>query len=397
MISNESVSQHPETKYDYIVVGAGFAGSTIAHELAKRGSKKILLLEKREHIGGNAYDSPDRNGLIIHKYGPHIFHTNSRRVYNFISRFTEWYGYQHRALANVRGKLIPVPFNLNSLDTVFTKNKAEKIRKKLIDAYGIEKKVSILELKENSDADLRKLAEYIYLNIYLYYTEKQWGARPETVDPAVTARVPVFISRDNRYFQDKYQGVPLKGYHTLFKNILKHPNIDIKLNTSAKDMLKFSDKKILYQDKLFDGALIYTGAIDELFACCFGRLPYRTLKFQLFTFNKEWKQPCGIINYTVDKAYTRITEFKHLTGQEYKNRTTIMKEYSHEYHGLENEIPYYPISNANSNKLYKKYFDLARTFPRFFLLGRLAEYKYYNMDTIVEESLELADQLLAMP
>jgi UDP-galactopyranose mutase len=380
--------------YDCIVVGAGFAGATISRELAERGSKKVLLLEKREYIGGNAYDYRNKEGILIHKHGPHIFHTNSHRVYSYLSRFTEWRLYQHRVLASIHGKMIPVPFNLKSLSMVFGKAKSGRLREKLVATYGYEKKVGILELKKQTDPDLQKLAEYVYQNIFLYYTQKQWGTKPENIDPAVTARVPIFISEDDRYFQDAYQSMPLEGYASLFSNMLNHTNIETHLNADAAEMLKLINGQILFQGIPFQGILIYTGAIDEIFGCCFGRLPYRTLEFKLKTYNIEWKQPCGTINYTVDRPYTRITEYKHLTGQEQKDKTTTMKEYSLDYHGFEGEIPYFPIVSPESCQLYNKYFELAKTFPRLYLLGRLAEYKYYNMDVIVEQALKLADWLM---
>jgi UDP-galactopyranose mutase len=394
MSSNRFISQYKDIKYDCIVVGAGFAGATIARELAERGSKKILLLEKRQHIGGNAYDCQNSEGFLIHKYGPHIFHTDNLRVYDYLSRFTEWRYYQHRVLASVYGKLIPVPFNLKSLHIIFRKDKAERLHKKLIDIYGHEKKIGILELKKQNDEDLLELAEYVYQNIFLYYTKKQWGSKPEDIDPTITARVPVFISEDDHYFQDKYQGMPLKGYTALLNNMLNHPNVVTQLNIDAREMLEFHNSKIYFLGIPFNGILIYTGAIDELFGYCFGRLPYRTLEFKLETYNIEWKQPCGTVNYTVDQPYTRITEFKHLTGQERKEKTIIMKEYPLEYHGNNAEIPYYPIVNSESDQLYNKYFELAKTFPGFHLLGRLAEYKHYNMDIVVERAMELADRLI---
>jgi len=356
MTYNKIFSQHNELNFDCIVVGAGFAGAVIARELAERRSKRVLLLEKSEHIGGNAYDCLDDNGLFIHKYGPHIFHTSSRRVYDYLSRFTEWRYYQHRVLANIYGKLVPVPFNLKSLPLVFKETKAARFRRKLIDNYSSETKVSILDLKKQPDSDLRELAEYVYQNIFLHYTQKQWGTRPEDIDPAVTARVPVFISEDDRYFQDAYQGIPLDGYTALFKKMLDHPNITAKLNVDARKILAFENSKVTFLGDPFNGILVYTGALDELFDFCFGHLPYRTLKFELETYNVEWKQPCATINYTVDQLYTRTTEFKHLTGQICKDKTTIMKEFPLEYLGADGETPFYPIANTTSYCLYNQYF-----------------------------------------
>jgi UDP-galactopyranose mutase len=381
-------------EYDCLVAGSGFAGAVAARELAERGDKKVLLVEKRGHVGGNSYDELDAAGILIHKYGPHIFHTNQESAYAYLSRFTEWRNYQHEVAGNVHGKLIPVPFNLNSLHMVYDKEKADRLEKVLVETYGLEKKVTILELRKNENPELAELAEYVYRNVFLYYTQKQWGLSPDQIDPAVTARVPVFISRDNRYFQDTYQGMPLKGYTALFENMLDHPNIDVVLNTDVMDVLTFDRDDLLLYGKAFRGTVIYTGAVDELFGCRFGRLPYRTLDFLFETFDMEWFQDYGTVNYTVDQDYTRITEFKHLTGQVNKEKTTIMKEYPKAYSGAAGEIPYYSINNPDNDGLYEKYRQLTSRFADFHLLGRLAEYKYYNMDAIVFRALQLADSLI---
>lgn len=381
-------------KYDCLVAGSGFAGAVAARELAERGNMKVLLVEKRGHIGGNSYDELDEAGILIHKYGPHIFHTNQEKAYTYLSRFTKWRDYQHEVAGNVYGKLIPVPFNLNSLHMVYDREKAERLEKVLIETYGMEKKVTILELKKNENPELAELAEYVYQNVFLYYTQKQWGLSPDQIDPAVTARVPVFISRDNRYFQDTYQGMPLDGYTALFRNMLDHPNIDVVLGTDVRDVLTFEGDDMLLNGAPFRGTVIYTGAVDELFDCRFGRLPYRTLDFQFETYGMEWFQDYGTVNYTVDQDYTRITEFKHLTGQVNKEKTTIMKEYPHAYSGAPGEIPYYSINNPVNDGLYERYRQLTSKFADFHLLGRLAEYKYYNMDAIVFRALQLSDSLL---
>ena len=381
-------------KYDCLVAGSGFAGAVAARELAERGDKKVLLVEKRSHIGGNSYDELDEAGILIHKYGPHIFHTNQERAYTYLSRFTEWRGYQHEVAGNVYGKLIPVPFNLNSLHMVYDSEKADRLEKMLVETYGMEKKVTILELRKNDNLELAELADYVYKNVFLYYTQKQWGLSPVQIDPAVTARVPVFISRDNRYFQDAYQGIPLNGYTLLFEKMLDHPNIDIVLNTDIRDVLAFDGDSILLNGMPFAGTVIYSGAADELFDYKFGQLPYRTLDFLFETYDMEWFQKYGTVNYTVDQEYTRITEFKYLTGQINRDKTSIMKEYPHSYTGAEGEIPYYSINNPENDRLYEKYRELTQRFHDFHLLGRLAEYKYYNMDAIVLRALQLADSLI---
>lgn len=380
-------------KVDALVIGAGYAGAVTARELAERGGKRVLVLERRDHIGGNAYDCKDDSGILIHKYGPHIFHTNDKRVYDYLSRFTVWLDYQHRVVANVHGQLMPVPFNLDSLDIAFGE-RAPALARKLLDTYGAESKVTILDLRGSADPEIKELADYVYENVFVYYTMKQWGTTPEQIDPNTTARVPVFLSRDDRYFQDAYQGMPANGYTSLFARMLDHPNLTVELGVEAADRLSFGAAGPLLDGERFDGPIIYTGAVDELFDRRFGGLPYRTLDFVFETHPVEWYQTRGTVNYTVDQPYTRITEFKHMTFQEEKRRTTIVKEFSRAYTGAEGEIPYYAIINPENTALYEKYRALADAVPNLHLLGRLAEYKYYNMDAIVSRALALSDELL---
>lgn len=379
---------------DYIVIGSGFAGSVIARELAERTCKRILVIEKHNHIGGNAFDCLNKDGILVHKYGPHIFHTNVKRAYDHLSRFTDWNGYSHEVQANVYGKFMPVPFNLNSLYIAFDAKKAGKLEEKLITEYGMNQRISILKLREQADNDLQELADFIYNNVFLYYTKKQWGTTLDAIDATVAARVPVLISRDNRYFQDTYQGIPADGYTTMFKRMLDHPGICLKLNTNASDIFKIIDNEVFLHNVKYTGTVIYTGALDELFECRFGRLPYRTLDFSFETHNTTWFQQKGTVNYTVDQTFTRITEFKHLTGQAVPDKTTILKEYPREYTGAAKEIPYYPIPNTANFELYQKYKSLSEGVKNFHLLGRLAEYKYYNMDEITANALKLADNIL---
>ena len=380
--------------YDCLVIGAGFAGAVAARELAERGGKRVLVLERRNHIAGNAYDLPDEAGVVIHQYGPHIFHTRDRRVYDYLSRFTRWRDYQHRVVANVHGVEMPVPFNLTSLELAFGKEKAQRLEEKLIAQYGAEEKVTILDLRKNEDPEISALADYVYENVFLHYTMKQWDQSPEEIDPNTTARVPVFLSRDDRYFQDPWQGMPLDGYTALFRNLLDHPNITVELGVDARTRLTLHEGGVELDGVPFPGIVIYTGAVDELFSCRYGRLPYRTLEFRFETHPVEWYQSHGTVNYTVSEPWTRITEFKYLTGQELPDRTTIAKEISHAYTGAEGETPYYAIINPANNALYAQYRSLCANLGRFYLLGRLAEYKYYNMDAIVARALSLCDDLL---
>ena len=388
-----------ERTFDALVVGAGYAGAVCARRLAEQGGKRVLVLERRSHIGGNAYDCLDDHGVLIHQYGPHIFHTNDRLVYDWLSRFTQWRDYQHRVIANIPdnagGRMTyPVPFNLTSLETAFGPVEGKRLGDKLVAEYGAEKKVTILALRQNEDPEISALADYVYEHVFVHYTMKQWGQTPEEIDPNTTARVPVFLSRDDRYFQDAYQGMPEEGYTPMFERILDHPNITVELGCDALKRLDVSGDKLKVDGEEFHGPVIYTGQADELFGFRFGPLPYRTLDFRFETLQQDDFQGYGTVNYTVDQDYTRITEFKHLTGQEVPGKTTIVKEYSRAYTSAPGEIPYYAIINPDNNAKYSQYKALADKFPNLHLLGRLAEYKYYNMDAIAGRALDLAGQLL---
>lgn len=385
--------------FDALVIGAGYAGAVAARELAERGGKRVLVLERRDHIGGNAYDKLDEAGVLIHQYGPHIFHTNDQRVFRYLCRFTRWRDYQHRVVASLPDEAggrvqMPVPFNLTSLQAAFGPEEGKRLGDKLIAAYGAEKKVTILELRQNPDPELAKVADYVYEHVFVHYTMKQWGTTPEQIDPNTTARVPVFLSQDDRYFQDEYQGMPLKGYAPLFEAMLDHPNITVRLGEDALPHLGLDGDLPTVDGLPFTGPIVYTGAADELFGKRFGPLPYRTLDFQFETLPQTWFQTHGTVNYTVDQPYTRITEFKHMTGQDLDGKTTIVKEFSRAYTGAAEETPYYAIINQENNALYQQYQALAGRFPNLYLLGRLAEYKYYNMDAIVARALDLADTLV---
>ena len=377
--------------FDSVIIGAGVAGCVAARDLAESG-RKVLVLEQRDHIGGNCYDEKDEHGILIHKYGPHIFHTKEQKAYDYLSRFTDWYAFGHEVVANVHGKLIPVPFNLNTLHMVYEQEKADALEKKLIDAFGLESRVPILKLREHEDPEIREIADYVYENIFLHYTMKQWGQTPEQIDPAVTGRVPVLISHDNRYFQEPWQGMPLHGYTLMFEKMLDHENITVEIGVDARSRVTFSEGSVSLDGQAFTGDVIYTGPLDELFDCRFGRLPYRSLRFDFEYYDKPDYQGHSVVNYTVSEDFTRITEFKYLTGQQAEG-TTIVKEYPFAYTGAAGEIPYYSIANEANQKLYEQYRGLVEHIPNVWLLGRLAEYKYYNIDAMVLKALELTDKI----
>lgn len=352
------------------------------------------MIERRSHIGGNCYDEKDEDGVLIHVYGPHIFHTGNESVREFLSQFTDWYDFGHEVVARVGDQLIPVPFNLNTLHMVYPEDKAAELEAKLIQAYGEGSRVPIMQLRQNDDPAIREIADYVYRNVFLYYTMKQWGQTPEEISPEVTGRVPIVISYDNRYFKDKYQSVPVDGFTPMFDRMLDHENIEVKLGIDCKELLTFDQGKIYLNGEEFNGHVIYTGAVDELFDCRFGRLPYRSLNFVFEHLDQESFQGHSVVNYTVSEDYTRITEFKYLTGQTDANGTTIVKEYPFAYTGAEGEIPYYAILNPENQALYEKYKELTDAYESFHLLGRLAEYKYYNIDAMCAKAMELAESLL---
>lgn len=378
--------------FDYIVVGAGLAGCVMAERIATVLDKKVLIIEKRNHAGGNCYDHYDENGILVHKYGPHIFHTNIEEVWSYLSQFTDWYNYQHHVLGFIDGKNVPIPFNLNTLHKLLPESQAKSLEEKLIKKFDLNTKIPILELKKLDDEDLKFLAEFIYKKVFLNYTQKQWGLTPEELDPSVTERVPVYLSKDNRYFQDKYQGLPKNGYYKLFQKMLKNSNIKILLNTDFKELVKIKNNKIYFEDKKFEGKLIFTGRIDELFDYEFGELPYRSLKFESKTLNEEYFQKVGTVNYPNNYEFTRITEFKHLTGQK-NEKTSIIREYPKNYNSGIN-IPYYPIPKKEYNELYEKYLEKSLKITNLILIGRLAEYKYYNMDLVVNEALKKFEDIM---
>lgn len=363
-------------KHKNLVVGAGISGAVMARMLAENG-EPVLVIDAKEHIGGNLYDYREA-GIMVHKYGPHIFHTDNKTVWDFVSRFTKWYPYQHYVLGLVDGQFVPIPFNLNSLRMVFPNTLADKIENKLIEKFGFNKKIPILELRKTDDVDLVFLADYVYEKIFLHYTIKQWGLPPEQIDPAVSGRVPVYISHDNRYFQDRYQGIPLDGYTEMIKKMLNHPNIEILTGVPFNKTMNY--------DRLF-----WTGSIDDFFENKYGALPYRSVIFDFLSFNKKQFQPAAVVNYPTSYDFTRITEYKYFL-RDTSDKTIVSYEYPVSFEVDKNER-IYPIANDDNAALYARYGELAKQYPSVHFLGRLGDYKYYDMDKAVARAIGLFNTL----
>ncbi|PYQ64327.1 MAG: UDP-galactopyranose mutase [Acidobacteria bacterium] len=355
--------------FDYLIVGAGFAGSVLAERLARGSNKKVLLVDRRPHIGGNAYDCYDDAGILIHKYGPHIFHTNSREVFEYLSTFTRWRPYEHRVRASVDGQLVPIPINLDTINQLY----GLKLTSLEMEGFF----ASVAEPREvvrtSEDVVVGRVGRELYEKFFRGYTRKQWGLDPSQLDAMVTARVPVRTNRDDRYFADTYQAMPLRGYTRMFENLLDHDNVKILLNTDYREIVD-----VIPYEKM-----IYTGPVDEFFDYRYGKLPYRSLRFEHETVNQEWVQPVAVVNYPNEHLYTRVTEFKHLTGQEHR-KSSLVYEYP-----LAEGDPYYPVPRPENNELYKKYQALAEERSDVHFVGRLATYKYYNMDQVVAQALSV--------
>ena len=374
-----------------IVVGAGLSGATIARLFAEKGDK-VTVVDKRDTIGGNAYDYVDKNGITVQPYGPHIFHTNEKVVFDFLSKYTEWEKYEHRVLANIGGKHVPVPFNLTSLFELYPKEKAEEIKEILVKEVGLDKKVPILTLKQHENPEVRKFAGFVYKNIFYTYTLKQWGFKPEELGEAVMNRVPVYVSYEDRYFTDEYQYMPKDGFTEMIANILRHPTITVKLGTDMKKDIALDDGKIYLYGKEFEGKLIYTGCVDELFNYKYGVLPYRSLKFKFKTKKCASYQDAAVVNYTTSAKFTRISEFTKFTCKP-QEKTVIVKEFSKAFK-KGRDIPYYPIPLQKNQLHYEKYREEANAYKDLFLLGRLANYKYINMDIAVLNAMKLFDEIV---
>jgi UDP-galactopyranose mutase len=363
--------------FDYLVVGAGFAGSVLAERLAAGSGKKILIVDKRPHIGGNAYDQYDKHGILIHKYGPHIFHTNSRDVFEYLSRFTAWRNYQHRVRAWVDGQLVPIPINLDTINLLYGTRFTSFQLQQFFDSVAEPRDV----IRTSEDVIISKVGRELYEKFFRNYTRKQWGLDPSELDATVIARIPVRTNRDDRYFTDTYQVMPAHGFTRMFERMLAHPNIKILLNTDYREI----EGSIAYD------RVVFTGPVDEYFDFRFGKLPYRSLEFKFETLETARHQPVAVVNYPNDNVFTRITEIKHITGQEH-GKTTLVTEYPR----AEGD-PYYPVPRPENAALYRRYQELADATEGVHFVGRLATYKYYNMDQVVAQALATYSRIVGQP
>lgn len=353
--------------FDWLIVGAGFAGSVLAERLATQRNEKVLLIDRRAHIGGNAYDEYDAAGLLIHRYGPHIFHTNSQQILDYLSQFTAWRAYEHRVRGAVDGQRVPIPINRTTVNTLYGLDLDEAG----VAAFLAAKAEPVNPIRTSEDVVVSQVGRELYEKFFRGYTRKQWGLDPAQLDKSVTARVPVRTNDDDRYFTDTHQCMPAQGYTRMFERMVAHPNIKVMLKTDLREI----------SDVIPFRRMVFTGPVDEYFGHRFGRLPYRSLAFEHVTRDQEWCQEVGTVNFPQSEGYTRITEFKHLTGQEHPRSSLV-----YEYPRATGE-PYYPVPTAESQALYKRYEELARSTANVWFVGRLATYRYYNMDQVVGQAL----------
>ncbi len=353
--------------FDWLIVGAGFAGSVLAERLATQRGDKVLLIDRRPHIGGNAFDAHNEAGILYHKYGPHIFHTNSQAIFDYLSQFTKWRFYEHRVLAEVEGKRLPIPINLDTVNGLYGLTLDEED----METFLAHRAEAVADIRTSEDVVVSKIGRDLYEKFFKYYTRKQWGLDPSQLDKSVTARIPLRLNRDDRYFTDTFQFMPADGYTRMFENMLDHDNIRIELNVDFKDIVKEHGAR----------RMIFTGPVDEYFGYRLDPLPYRSLHFQHETLDKEWHQSTASVNYPQAHDYTRVTEHKYLTGQSHP-KTTITYEFP-----TDKGDPYYPIPRPENAARYKLYEQLALAEQDVWFVGRLATYRYYNMDQVTGQAL----------
>lgn len=377
-------------KYDYVIIGCGLSASVVARKLADNGNK-ILIIERREHRGGNLYDEIDGNGILVQRYGPHTFHTNNDDIINFITKYAQFIPYNMKCEARLDDIVTPSPFNFKTIDQFYSKEDAINLKEKLTKTYPLGH-ATVVELLESNDEDIRNYAQMLFDKDYSLYTSKQWGISPNEVDPSVLKRVPVEFSYYDRYFYDKFEGLPKGGFMNLINNLLNSPNIETIVNEDGLKHISFKDNKVLFDNDITN--VIFTGQVDELFKHKYDRLPYRSLRFEYETHNTSSYQTSAIVAYpSHDYGFTRITEYTKLPYQN-SDRTVIAKEYPLLFDEKSNNEPYYPIPTTKSGEMYAKYKQEANKYSNLYLLGRLAEYKYYNMDQCVLNALNLADSLI---
>jgi len=382
------------SRIDCIVVGVGFCGSVVARKLAEAG-KKVLILERRSHIAGNMYDEIDANGILVQRYGPHIFHTNSEDVYDFITKYDDWIEYRHQCAVVMDGIVSPSPANFKTIDLFYDSQEAETLKKRLETRYGGKKTVTIPEILDCDDSEIKKYADKLFELNYRPYTVKQWGLSPEEIDASILKRVPIRLDYTDGYFDDTYQLLPKNGYTRFFRNLLDHENIEIMLDTDALDTLKvdITNKQIAFGGKPIPGSVVYSGAIDELLEYRYGQLPYRSLKFDYQTKHTDSFQDAPVVAYPQAEGYTRITEYKKMPAQNVHGLTTVAYEYPLPADRANNNEPYYPIINDDNVLLYNKYRSDLDNISGLFLCGRLADYKYYNMDAAILRAFDTIEAI----
>ena len=380
--------------YDIIVVGCGLSGAVVARHFAEKG-KKVCIWERRDHIAGNMFDYCDEHGILVHKYGPHIFHAQNKKLYEYMCRFTKWSAFDLVCMANFKGKTTPTPFNFQTIDDFYSPEHAEKLKNQIKETFNGRDTATVVEALESPCPIIKEYAQFLFDNDYSLYTAKQWGVSPAEIDPSVLKRVPLRFSYDTSYFDDEFQVMPKISYVDFFDNILAHENITVELNTEALDRISISsdETKLLIDGELTDATVVYTGALDELFKHKHGSLPYRSLRFEWKYEDIESKQDSPVVAYPEADDYTRITEYKKLPVQDVKG-TTYAIEYPLTYTPNQNIEPYYPVLTQPSQLLYKKYEELAIKVDNFYCCGRLADFKYYNMDQALERALQLCNSIL---
>jgi len=384
-------------KYDFIVIGAGLSGSVVSRKLAEDG-KKILIIESRSKVSGHIFDEVNEIGVLVQQYGPHIFHTNKEHVFEFITKYHEWFEYKLKCEVYMENKFTPSPFNFKTIDDYFSDSDASKIKRHISTEYPNLDKVSILELLNSNNSSIKKYADFLWEKDYKLYTSKQWGVDPSEIDKSVLRRVPVRLDYKDGYFDDKYQLLPKDGYYKFIENVLNHKNIDLILNTNALEVFSFDFKKnlIYLEDTVIKKPIIYTGPIDYLLKFKYGKLPYRSLRFDYKIVDKSSFQNSAITAYPQEKGYTRITEYTKLPYQNVGEKTVVAYEYPLQA-SVENEVdPYYPIPNDINQKQYESYLNDTKKIQNLHLCGRLADYKYYNMDDAIDNALNLYEKLKLM-